>query len=64
MHVIYQLLFKLNMLFLYTDELTTLSLSVAAKITIGQVDSENEPWEGDLGLDVRDDKHCFYASGN
>lgn len=43
MHVIYQLLFKLNMLFLYTDELTTLSLSVAAKITIGQVDSENEP---------------------
>ncbi len=43
-------------------QLTTLSLSVAAKFTIGQVNTEHESREGDLGIDVRDDKHCINTS--
>lgn len=51
-----------EMLLISTAELTTLSLGVVAKFTIGQVDTEYEPWEGDLGMDFRDDKHCFNTS--
>lgn len=52
------------MLYISTAELTTLSLRVVAKYTIGQVDTEYEPREGDLGLNFRDDEHCINTSGN
>lgn len=52
-----------KILFISTAGLTTLSLGVASKFTIGQVDTEYEPWEGDLGMDFRDDKHCLYTGG-
>ena len=51
------------MLFITSTELTTLSPGVAAKFTVGQVDTEYEPGEGDLGTDFRDDKHCIDTGG-
>ena len=43
--------------------LTTLSPGVSAKFIKWQVDTEYQPWEGDLGMDFRDDEHCFNTSG-
>lgn len=53
-----------KVLLISTAELTTLSLSVVAKFTIGQVDTEYEPREGNLGMDFGDDKHCINTSGS
>lgn len=65
MHVIYQLLIYTynNMISISTAELTTLSLGVVAKYTIGQVYTEYEPRESDLGVDLRDDEHCINTGG-
>lgn len=51
------------MLQIFAAGLTTLSFGVATKGTIGQVDAEYEPWEGDFGLDFRDDKYRINPSG-
>lgn len=51
------------MLLISTVGLTTLPLGVAAKFTVGQVDTEHKPWEGNLGIDFWDEDHCINTSG-